>query len=83
MRKYSAVKTPRSPFMRVPRACAANCDSPQEKASNAAAAAQADAFEAGAPQARVVRIAGAQHYVFRSSEDQVVQEMNGFMDGLH
>ena len=33
--------------------------------------------------ARVVGIAGASHYIWRSNEAQVVQEMNAFMDGLH
>jgi len=40
---------------------------------------QADAFQAGNPQARVVRIANANHFVFRSNEADVLREMNGFI----
>ncbi|HEY6457366.1 MAG TPA: alpha/beta hydrolase [Steroidobacteraceae bacterium] len=45
-------------------------------------AAQVDAFEAGVPQAKVVRIANGQHYIFRSNLAEVEREMNAFMDGL-
>jgi hypothetical protein len=48
----------------------------------AADAARADLFERTAPHARVVRIAKASHYIWRSDEAQVEQEMNTFMDGL-
>jgi non-heme chloroperoxidase len=41
--------------------------------------AQADAFARGVPSARVVRIADADHYVFRSNEAEVVREMNTFL----
>jgi hypothetical protein len=30
----------------------------------------------------VIRIANASHYVYRSSEADVLREMNAFMDGL-
>jgi pimeloyl-ACP methyl ester carboxylesterase len=43
---------------------------------------QTDAFEKGLPAARVVRIPYASHYVFRSNEDDVVKEMNAFIDAL-
>jgi len=43
---------------------------------------QADAFQAGNPQARVVRIANANHFVFRSNEADVLREMNGFIAKL-
>jgi pimeloyl-ACP methyl ester carboxylesterase len=39
-------------------------------------------FEKENPNARVVRIAKANHYIWRSNEAQVEQEMNAFMDGL-
>lgn len=45
-------------------------------------AAQADAFEAGNPGARVVRIANADHFIFRSNEAEVLREMNAFLAGL-
>ena len=43
---------------------------------------QADAFQRGNPQARVVRIANANHFVFRSNEADVVREMNDFIAKL-
>ena len=43
---------------------------------------QADAFAAGVPTARVVRIPNTDHYVFRSNNEQVVQEMNAFLNSL-
>jgi non-heme chloroperoxidase len=43
---------------------------------------QADLFQA-IPGAKVVRLVGANHYVFRSNEAQVIHEMNVFMDGLN
>jgi len=83
LRKYTAVKDPVLAIVAVPRACAANCDAPGVKVQDAAVAAQADAFEAATPSARVVRIAHADHYVFLSNETEVGREMNIFMDGLH
>jgi hypothetical protein len=44
--------------------------------------AQAKAFEKGLPSAKVIWIAHADHYVFRSHEDDVLREMKAFMDGL-
>lgn len=43
---------------------------------------QADAFQAGNPQAHVVRIANANHFVFRSNEADVLREMNDFIAKL-
>jgi non-heme chloroperoxidase len=40
---------------------------------------QADAFAAGVPSAHVVRLANADHYVFRSNEADVLREMNAFL----
>ncbi|UWZ84783.1 alpha/beta fold hydrolase [Occallatibacter riparius] len=44
---------------------------------------QADAFQAGNPQARVVRIPNADHFIFRSNEADVLREINAFMATLH
>jgi non-heme chloroperoxidase len=44
--------------------------------------AQADAFQAGVPSAHVIRIANADHFIFRSNEHQVIQEMKAFLAGL-
>ena len=40
------------------------------------------AFESGLPQARVVRLPGAEHDVFRSNETEVLREMNSFLATL-
>ena len=42
---------------------------------------QANAFEAGVPTARVVRVPGA-HHVFLSNQADVRREMRRFIDGL-
>jgi hypothetical protein len=44
--------------------------------------AMAKAFEKGLPSARVVWLAHADHYVFRSHEADVLREMNRFIAGL-
>jgi pimeloyl-ACP methyl ester carboxylesterase len=45
--------------------------------------ARADAITHGIPGSTVVRIPNADHYVHRSNEAQVIEEMNKFLDGLH
>lgn len=40
-------------------------------------------FEKALPNARVVRLPYASHYVFRSNEADVVREMRAFMEALH
>jgi len=44
--------------------------------------AQAKAFEAGVPSARVVRLPHARHEVFSSNEEDVLREMNAFIASL-
>jgi pimeloyl-ACP methyl ester carboxylesterase len=44
--------------------------------------AQADAFQARVPGARVVRLPNASHMIFVSNEAEVLREMNAFMDKL-
>ena len=44
--------------------------------------AQAKAFQAGVPSARVVRLPNAEHYVFLSNEADVLREMRQFLAGL-
>jgi hypothetical protein len=46
------------------------------------AGAQAKAFETGIPSSRVVRMPGANHYVFRSNEADVLREINAFVKTL-
>jgi non-heme chloroperoxidase len=43
---------------------------------------QAAAFEKAAPSARVVRLPHANHYVFRSNEEDVLREVNSFLAGI-
>jgi non-heme chloroperoxidase len=44
--------------------------------------AQAEAFQAGIPQAHVVRIPNASHFIYRSNEAQVLQEIRTFISAL-
>jgi non-heme chloroperoxidase len=82
-RKYGPVKVPVLAVLAEPRQCGNNCDKPFMQKILAAAAARSAYFEKQSPNARVVRIAKANHYIWRSNEAQVEQEMNAFMDGLH
>ena len=83
VRRYGAAQVPVLAILAMPKRCQPNCDKPFMKKIMDSDAARADLFERTAPHARVVRIAGASHYIWRSNEAQVVQEMNAFMDGLH
>jgi pimeloyl-ACP methyl ester carboxylesterase len=51
-------------------------------ADTAACWARAEAFARGVPTARVVRIPNADHYVYRSNETQVIDEMKNFLSTL-
>jgi pimeloyl-ACP methyl ester carboxylesterase len=51
-------------------------------ADTARCSAQAEAFARGVPTARVVRIRNADHYVYRSNEAQVIDEMKKFLSAL-
>lgn len=53
-----------------------------DSASLAGVLPQITAFRRGVPQARVVRIAYATHYVFRSHEADVLREVRAFVDAL-
>jgi non-heme chloroperoxidase len=44
--------------------------------------AQADAFQAGVPGSRVVRLPNASHMIFQSNEADVLREINAFIDKL-
>ncbi len=81
-RKYGAVKAPTLVISSSPPACGSNCDSPAAKKFEALVASFIAAFQAGNPDAHIVRLAHASHQVWRSNEVQVEQEMNAFMDGL-
>jgi non-heme chloroperoxidase len=51
-------------------------------ADTAACSEWAEAFARGVPTARVVRIPNADHYVYRSNEAQVIDEMKKFLSAL-
>ena len=44
--------------------------------------AEIEAFQAGVPSAHVVRIANANHFIFKSNEAEVMREMNAFLASL-
>lgn len=48
----------------------------------ASTSAQADAFAKGNPSAKVIRIANANHYVYRSNEAEVLHEIRDFIASL-
>jgi non-heme chloroperoxidase len=51
-------------------------------ADTARCSAQAEAFEHGVPSAHVARIVNADHYVYRSNETQVIDQMKRFLSSL-
>jgi non-heme chloroperoxidase len=53
-----------------------------EARTAATAGAQARAFEAGVPSARVVRLPHARHELFSSNEEDVIREMHAFIGSL-
>jgi pimeloyl-ACP methyl ester carboxylesterase len=82
VRAYGAVPVPILVMMASPRRCAPNCDKPFMQKIMAADAERLALFEKSAPTARVIRIANASHYIYRSNEADVLREMNAFMNGL-
>jgi pimeloyl-ACP methyl ester carboxylesterase len=50
-----------------------------EAADSLSTSRQANAFAAGIPSARIVRLPHAHHFVFRSNEADVLREMNAFL----
>jgi pimeloyl-ACP methyl ester carboxylesterase len=81
-RKYGPVKIAVLTILAEPRQCGNNCEKPFMQKIMAAAAARSAYFEKQNPNARVVRIAKASHYIWRSNEADVIREMNAFMDAL-
>ena len=83
VRRYGVAPVPILAIVALSNPCILDCNNPDMKRIMANTVARADLFEKAAPDARVVRIVGASHYIWRSNEAQVEQEMNTFMDGLH
>src|SRR6185503_7541896 len=68
VRAYGVAPVPILAMVAIPRRCAPNCDKPFMKRIMAGDAARAELFEKSAPNARLVRIANASHYIYRSNE---------------
>ena len=81
-RKYGPVKLPVLAVLAEPRQCQRDCNKPFMQKIMAADTARSAYFEKQSPNARVVRIANASHYIYRSNEADVEREMNAFMDAL-
>jgi non-heme chloroperoxidase len=84
---YNGVKCPVLAIYADPHAMGTPADDPAKRLARQAEDAarvseQADAFQAGNPQAQVVRLANADHFVFRSNEADVLREMNAFIATL-
>jgi|SRR5579863_10153926 len=88
MQKYTSIPVPALAIFAVPHDLGPlGGPDPAIRAANeardeATTGAQAKAFEAGVPTARVVRLPHANHYVFQSNEADVLREMNAFLSGL-
>jgi non-heme chloroperoxidase len=86
--KFTEIKVPCLAFFAVPHDLSAVF--PRDSARHAAVVAAdlerqtrlANAFEAGVPSAKVIRLPNANHYVFRSNEAEVFRAMNDFLDKL-
>jgi non-heme chloroperoxidase len=84
--KYTKITAPCLAIFAVPH----DGTLPTDPAHHAAAAAfelqrstdMSNAFEAGVPSAKVVRLRNANHYVFRSNEAEVLRAMNDFLSKL-
>jgi len=88
--KYTAIKARCLAIFAVPHDPNSGALLPTDPAHHAAAVAAdlerttnlANAFEAGVPSAKVVRLPNADHYVFNSNEAEVLHAMNDFLDRL-
>lgn len=81
-RKFGAVQVPILALVAVPGPCAPTCNDLLARANDEMRLAQADALDALLPNARVVKIAGADHYIYRSHEEISLREMNLFLERM-
>ncbi len=93
MKKYANIPVPALAIFAIPHAqpkwMTDSADPRVREAAKAFLAAedaltkrQAKAFEEGVPTARVVRLSGADHYVYLSNEADVLREMKSFLANL-
>jgi len=82
--KYTAIKVPALALYAILAAPENASQKIQDTIArqNAKVGAQADAFAAANPMARVVRLQKAEHAIWLSNPDEVEHAMNAFMDGL-
>lgn len=85
--KYTAIHAPVLLIYAAPHSGYPPVKDPAMRASaeardEANANAQAKAFKTAVPQARVVKLPHANHYVFQSNEADVLREMDAFIAGL-
>jgi hypothetical protein len=93
MKKYFAIPVPALVFFALPRALGRWIDSSTDpkvrEQANAYTAAvtplivrQAQLIEEGVPTARVVKLPGANHFIYLSHEAEVLREMRAFLGRL-
>jgi len=88
IRKYSEIRSPILAIFACPhKVDSAFHDNPTAKSqveSNdlATCSAKASALRAGIPSAQIVLLPNADHYVFNSNEEDVLREMNAFLEKL-
>jgi len=88
VQEYTGVKCPVLAIFAVPHklepypgmSAAAQATAAAEELASTSA--QANAFQAGNPSAQVIRLANADHYIYRSNEADVLREMNAFLAKL-
>lgn len=81
-RIYTRIKVPILAILAVPPKCTTDCKSANYLERAADAAMQAEDFAAANPNARVVRIPNAGHFIWRTNEQEVEQEINRFLDEI-
>lgn len=77
--QYNKIDAPVLAIFAIPKDYDRGKDTPGVRANIAQSFAQAQAFQAGIPRARVIILPYASHVVFRSNELEVLREMNAFM----
>lgn len=85
MQRYTSIPVPALAIYALPQDPSPSADAARRAANdveNRKAVAQAEAFAAGVPTARVVRLPHANHYVFTSNEADVVRELDTFVAQL-
>jgi non-heme chloroperoxidase len=80
--KYGPVSAPALAIVAAPPACKPNCDTPSARAYAEGIMMEVNAYQAGNPKTKMVRLPYADHYVFRSNEADVLRAMNAFMDDV-